>query len=169
MCVHIFCHIHKLCLMIATKTRQTNAAWTKVSMFMFPNFVQPPSHHFDVPILDHLEAAVTASNSIAPRETNGSNTNTEETKSSQHPCCWDAKWQGRCSEHLAPHVAKADKYADIPINKYIYIYVCNYIISNHKYMSQHVFYPHLSVSLSLSISRAHHGLGTSPSSVSHFQ
>lgn len=82
---------------------------------MFPNFVQPPSDHVDVSILDHLEEAVTVSNSIAPWETNGSNTNTEQTKSSQHPYHWDAKCQGRCSEHLAPHIAKADKYADIPI------------------------------------------------------
>ena len=150
------CHIHKLCLMIATKPRQTNAAWTKVSMFMFPNFVQPPSHHFDVTILDHLEAAVTASKSIAPRETNGSNTNTEETKSSQHPYHWDAKWQGWCSEHLAPHVAKADKYAAIPI-------ICTSLVMT---MSQHILYPHLSLALSGSS-----WLGTSPSPVSppHFQ
>lgn len=82
-----------------------------------------------------------------------------KTRSSQHSYHWDAKWQGRCSEHLAPHVAKADKYADIPIN----IYICNYIISNHKYMSQHILYPHLSLSLSLSGSS---WLGTSPSPVS---
>ena len=70
-----------------------------------------------------------------------------KTRSSQHSYHWDAKWQGRCSEHLAPHVAKADKYADIPINIYIYV-ITSLVITN---ICLSIYYIHISLSLSLSL------------------
>ena len=127
-CTYFVIYINKLCLMIISD-----------------------QDNFDVNILDHLEAAVTVSNSIAPPETNGSNTNTEQKKSSQHPYHWDAECQGRCSEYLAPQVAKADKYADIPI-------ICTSLVIT---MSQHTYFIHIPLSLSGSS-----WLGTSPSPVS---